>query len=108
MQKTVYCCDICERETNYDRQPVLTNGMLGRYHCDWVFLSSSNGERLVCSSCNNVLRRARDLGVILPPPIGSTYVAGVSLVHLVPGEAYSGARNIAENSEAQTPYVDPD
>jgi hypothetical protein len=72
MHKIVHCCDICERETNYDRQPVLTNGMLGRYHCDWVFLSSPEGQRLVCSPCNNVLRQARALGITLPPPVELT------------------------------------
>jgi hypothetical protein len=100
MQKTVYCCDICEQQINY---PIADSQR------DWSSVQTTSGNTLsICAACSRLIRKARDLGVVLPPPIGFTYVGGMSPARLVPGEAYTGGRNIAENSLPPTPYVDPD
>ena len=68
MQKVIHCCDICFKETSWQKEPIKGYGFVAHHLLDWVFLPSPEGERLVCSPCNTILRRARELQIELRPP----------------------------------------
>lgn len=59
MQKTIECCNICEKQINY---PTTI-----RLYTDWVYRYTRDGEKIrICMLCADVLRKATDLGVDLP------------------------------------------
>lgn len=104
MQKTIHCCDLCSKETNYQKEPIKGYGFVAHHLLDWAFLPSSEGERLVCQSCNTILRRARDLEITLRPVPDTIWVGGV----YTPGGPDDNAMGIQPDGSiyAQGHFVD--
>lgn len=73
MQKTIYTCDICDTEVSYKRGSP-------SHLADWIERECENGKWvLLCSRCNHVLIRARELGIKLPE-YSDTVTAGGAFV----------------------------
>lgn len=69
MQRTAYFCDICEAEVSYKRAPIVAQGLVVRHRRDWNEYPRKNGETaLICTSCEHVLLRARELAITYPEP----------------------------------------
>lgn len=102
MQKTIYCCDICEKQINY---PIADSRR------DWTHVETASGAKVyICSSCAHCLRKARDLGIVLNPSLstGQVYAGGYFAGGTLGPYVEAAYRNIAESDTLPTPYVDPE
>lgn len=95
MQRTIFTCDICDAQVSFAREPLRSPGFVAHFRRDWAVYPRQNSEKkaLICTNCEKVLHRARELAVMIPEPSDVIYVGG----NLIP--LYG---------EHPTPYIDPE